>query len=139
MQQVLNAARKQILAVLVCVTVCVTHLHTSTQEPVLGAATAGWTCVQLMMMMCSSRGPHTLKHTNTEAIRKTAITRECGGGGGGGGGAIWLRATLGAPGVNAPRRDVFQRSGGGGSGAGGRIEGSAPRDSPASARAQEER
>lgn len=50
-------------------------------------------------------------------------------------GAIWRRAGVGAPGVNAPWRDVFQRSGGG---AGGRTEGSAQGDSPTSARAQEE-
>lgn len=56
-------------------------LRTCTQGPVRVRVGEGWvglTSVQLMMMMCSSRGPHTLKHTNTEAIRKTAITREWG-------------------------------------------------------------
>lgn len=52
-------------------------------------------------------------------------------------GAIWRKAEEGAPGVNAPWRDTFQRSGSGD--AGGRREGSARRDSPASACAPEER
>lgn len=50
-------------------------------------------------------------------------------------GAIWRRAEAGAPGVNAPWRDVFQRSGG----AGGRTERRARSDAPALARAQKER
>lgn len=101
-----------------CYSYALIHAGTGAGE---AASAAGWTCVQLMMMMCSSRGPHTLKHTNTGAIRKTAITRERGGGVVEERGAIWRRAEVGAPGVNAPWRDVFQRSGGGG-GAGGRTE-----------------
>lgn len=60
-----------------CCGMCVkqTHTRARTASGDRGGGRGGWTCVQLMMM-CSSRGPHTLKHTNIEAIRKTAISEE---------------------------------------------------------------